>query len=192
MCDNHTHAPQIKRHFYKCHECLSFCAVDSEYGFNRVLCSLCHVPMHYMGRVEQTRLKIDTVRCLCDARCTFATGPNCECSCGGVNHGKGVVVEVTIDAGKVPTAQIKPTAQVLYDLKQYRTLRDQLQAELNDVRQHHSGPSYLRSRILYAALQSAASKTSHAGRMKALKAATGNTAPCSSYRPACSDSHRNI
>lgn len=23
----------------------------------------------------------------CDARCTSATGKNCECSCGGANHG---------------------------------------------------------------------------------------------------------
>lgn len=23
----------------------------------------------------------------CDSRCTNATGPNCDCSCGGANHG---------------------------------------------------------------------------------------------------------
>ena len=23
----------------------------------------------------------------CDARCTGATGPNCDCACGGENHG---------------------------------------------------------------------------------------------------------
>lgn len=25
----------------------------------------------------------------CDARCQGATGPDCECSCGGRNHGRG-------------------------------------------------------------------------------------------------------
>ena len=25
----------------------------------------------------------------CDARCIYAKGPNCECSCGGANHGVG-------------------------------------------------------------------------------------------------------
>lgn len=25
----------------------------------------------------------------CDARCLNALGPNCECQCGGVNHGRG-------------------------------------------------------------------------------------------------------
>ena len=31
----------------------------------------------------------------CDARCLNARGPNCECQCGGVNHGAG-------DAGATP------------------------------------------------------------------------------------------
>lgn len=25
----------------------------------------------------------------CDYRCMFALGPNCECKCGGENHGRG-------------------------------------------------------------------------------------------------------
>jgi hypothetical protein len=25
----------------------------------------------------------------CDARCMYALGPNCECKCGGKNHGRG-------------------------------------------------------------------------------------------------------
>ena len=25
----------------------------------------------------------------CDARCMYAKGPNCECNCGGANHGAG-------------------------------------------------------------------------------------------------------
>jgi hypothetical protein len=28
---------------------------------------------------------------VCDARCTNATGPNCECSCGGKNHGQSFI-----------------------------------------------------------------------------------------------------
>ena len=26
---------------------------------------------------------------VCDIRCMMATGPDCECSCGGANHGRG-------------------------------------------------------------------------------------------------------
>lgn len=28
----------------------------------------------------------------CDARCENATGPNCECQCGGENHGKAHLI----------------------------------------------------------------------------------------------------
>lgn len=31
----------------------------------------------------------------CDGRCTSATGPNCECSCGGHNHGRSFLVSAT-------------------------------------------------------------------------------------------------
>lgn len=30
---------------------------------------------------------------VCDSRCMNAVGPNCECSCGGANHGAGHSVE---------------------------------------------------------------------------------------------------
>ena len=36
----------------------------------------------------------------CDARCMNAIGPNCECACGGVNHGAGFDV-IYSEAGEV-------------------------------------------------------------------------------------------
>lgn len=36
-------------------------------------------------------VKNDGVRC--DARCMGAKGHNCECSCGGANHGRGFICE---------------------------------------------------------------------------------------------------
>jgi hypothetical protein len=46
------------------------------------------------GWIEATRtvnFKNNPSRHECDARCMFANGKtmNCECSCGGKNHGKG-------------------------------------------------------------------------------------------------------
>ncbi len=48
-------------------------------------------------RVTATRMiafKSNPSRHKCDARCLHATGRtmNCECSCGGKNHGKGALV----------------------------------------------------------------------------------------------------
>ena len=56
----------------------------------------------FMGEVKGPRLTQPEDRCPCDRRCTNATGPNCECSCGGVNHGSGRLVSVDVDCGPVP------------------------------------------------------------------------------------------
>lgn len=37
--------------------------------------------------------------CTCDGRCTGARGPNCDCHCGGENHGKGMVVAAELGVG---------------------------------------------------------------------------------------------
>jgi hypothetical protein len=37
---------------------------------------------------------------VCDSRCMNAIGPNCDCSCGGANHGRGHHVELRFDLGK--------------------------------------------------------------------------------------------
>lgn len=42
-----------------------------------------HAPQ-MIGKAIEGRLKADHP---CDARCTGAVGHNCECSCGGANHG---------------------------------------------------------------------------------------------------------
>ena len=34
---------------------------------------------------------------VCDGRCMNAIGPNCECSCGGANHGRGHHTELVFD-----------------------------------------------------------------------------------------------
>jgi hypothetical protein len=51
------------------------------------------IGLNKYGRLEQA--------CACDARCTHASGPNCDCSCGGENHGKGTLVEIVIIDGTV-------------------------------------------------------------------------------------------
>lgn len=46
--------------------------------------SLCSCGRHATG----VRVKGFVTEHVCDARCTSAKGPNCECSCGGKNHGQ--------------------------------------------------------------------------------------------------------
>lgn len=57
----------------------------TEYGgdVEMGLCPSCHKMMafaHLKGRISEVHI--------CDARCMASRGPNCECSCGGANHGK--------------------------------------------------------------------------------------------------------
>jgi len=160
MCNN-------ARHFWKCPLCLTVAATEGS-NVGSLSCGYCKVAMSYMGRVSQNRLVRTEERCKCDARCTFATGPNCDCQCGGVNHGSKVLVEVTIDCGAVPTANVKPTAQALWDLKEYQTLRATLQNELTTLNLHPS-LNYNRCQRITGALWKAATMTSHAGRMKHLR-----------------------
>jgi len=42
---------------------------------------------------------------VCDARCMNAFGPDCECSCGGANHGAGFDVEYTEGGEVLPDRQ---------------------------------------------------------------------------------------
>lgn len=115
---------KVDRHFFRCLDCLDVIAVDCEtkkngYGgrvFNtypaiRPECD-CGGSLHYMGKVQQSRLVMTSIRCACDGRCTNAIGPSCDCSCGGVNHGSQKLVTVVTDGGAVPTLKPREDVQV--------------------------------------------------------------------------------
>lgn len=55
-------------------------------------CPRCHMSHKATRRVEY---KAFPSRHRCDARCEGARGHNCECSCGGRNHGKGFAAVMT-------------------------------------------------------------------------------------------------
>lgn len=98
------------RHFYRCRSCCHVIAVEgtletevTEHGANIKVRCVCDGKLELMGRVSRKPgLVLDSERCACDARCTNAPGPCCECQCGGENHGTGRVVPIEIDAGGVP------------------------------------------------------------------------------------------
>lgn len=102
---------RVGRFFYRCPECVSIFAVESENEIAGLLCSVCNMTTESMGRVEGTRLVFDGEACPCDARCTSARGPKCDCFCKGENHGTNLLVPVVRDAGPVPTVTpIDPVA----------------------------------------------------------------------------------
>lgn len=98
------------RHFYRCSDCLSVVATDAKIHAVQVppsyLCSYgecgaCGGHIEYLGEVCRDRLVRRELRVPCDARCTGASGPHCECQCGGENHGSNRLVEVIVESGRL-------------------------------------------------------------------------------------------
>ncbi len=96
----------MARHFFRCKTCLTPYALELEdvkKFAGLPACPWCGYAgePEYMGEVVRDRLTVETALCPCDDRCTSATGPKCDCQCGGKNHGKGWLV-VIADNGAVP------------------------------------------------------------------------------------------
>lgn len=96
-----TVANQVRR-FYRCHDCRAVMAIEVKVDLSAV-CS-CGGKIKYMGYVRAgfSSMLDDRSECPCDARCTNAPGPSCDCSCGGKNHGTGRVVKVITTEGAAP------------------------------------------------------------------------------------------
>jgi hypothetical protein len=107
------------RHFYRCIDCLSVVATEGQirpvqvpprYTYSYSECRGCGGQIEYMGEVRRNCLQRRELRVPCDARCTGAIGPHCDCQCGGENHGTNRLVEVLIEAGKVPRVMVPADA----------------------------------------------------------------------------------
>lgn len=90
----------INRFFYKCEDC--FAVVTVEFKHMKAVCGFCSGRMELMGQVKQDTLIKTEERCACDARCTGASGPVCNCHCGGENHGTGKLITVTTHVNGIP------------------------------------------------------------------------------------------
>src|SRR5688572_14840449 len=124
----------VNRWFVRCRLCLSIAAIDAiSLPKGEIQCSACTGPIEIMGRVKDTRLVMDAKVCACDGRCTHAKGPNCDCSCGGKNHGTGALVSITVDMGAVPRINIKPTEKALAVAKEFREAMIPLNRQIREL-----------------------------------------------------------
>ena len=62
--------------------------------------------MLFMGKIKGDRYIKTELKCDCDDRCTSARGPDCDCKCGGENHGKSLEAyhKVILASGKIEVA----------------------------------------------------------------------------------------
>lgn len=99
----------MNRFFYKCPRCLFKFATDSSlrWGPSVDACPICQCDrVNCLGATKG----ILTLATKCNDVCTFASGPNCSCSCAGANHGSRILVPIVgnvvqLDESRFPTAR---------------------------------------------------------------------------------------
>lgn len=172
---------ETERHFYRCLECLEVQAVDGPrlrafVGYPECDCG---GPLKWMGKVQGLSLVQAHLGCPCDGRCTGALGGNCDCSCGGVNHGTKRLVRIVTDIRPVPS--IAPRADLnerLARVAEFKAAKEAAQARIaakfgeryQDYRdgRYITGDVYWQIRENLTALRKAAKLLTHKGRLTAL------------------------
>ena len=101
------------RWYVRCNDCLSVAAIECDTNFHALIktvkCGACAGQLEVMGKVQQDAMVTDVEeRCPCDERCTCASGPNCNCRCGGEHHGTERVVEIEIIEGAPKLKVLEP------------------------------------------------------------------------------------
>ena len=76
-------------HYFKCVDCLT--PVTSHSRHTTFNCDCGGTNFKYMGIVLRDKTVLQDKVCKCNELCTFASGPNCNCACGGLNHGLGML-----------------------------------------------------------------------------------------------------
>jgi hypothetical protein len=170
------------RWYYKCRDCLTVSATEVELKaewkrdhWETALCGLCGGQVDCMGKVGRSgRLSTTETLCACDDRCTHATGPHCDCQCGGENHGTKRVVTVNRDLGPVPVLMVPDSDKARTIAAEWREARDDVRRMRNAIQSRRERgefvprPEFDRMRELGYALGKAGAAKSHAGRMKIL------------------------
>jgi hypothetical protein len=174
--------PTQLRHFYRCRQCLAIAVRETtspDRPRDEPACD-CGGHLDYLGRVKGLSLWQQKTACACDARCTYALGPQCDCSCGGRNHGTHAVV--TFDAGVGPVPKVRPRADLqtrLALVAEYRAAIEAARARADaatrgEFARYRQGAyianraTWDKCRAMQDAIHHAAGLKTHKGRMAAL------------------------
>lgn len=101
----------MNRHYLRCTYCERPMSVEvSEREEIKFIleqaCPLCgEKALRYMGQVHKTDIIRSGVKAACDARCTNAVGPKCDCVCVNVNHGTKKLVVFNKIVGKLEVVE---------------------------------------------------------------------------------------
>ncbi len=159
-----TAPPTRRRYAIRCRDCLTvaFAELDANEAAVAHECSACAGRIEIMGEVFGALIGRREYCSACDDRCTNAKGPNCDCPCGGKNHGSGAVVEVKRITGKAPVATMRAKVACLKAAEEWRAMVRQYDAKVATA-----GP-WVRSTARRMRLD-AASKRTHAARLRIMR-----------------------
>lgn len=172
----------IPRYFYRCDACLELAVIEGK-QLREVQCD-CGGTLRFLGRTTPLGYGLFKVeqRCPCDARCTGATGPNCDCSCGGTNHGTKRLVGVLTSAGAIPRIADRASleerlARVDLWKAELAAARERINERTGGAYKRYLAGEYIASSTLYwkvedfrKALNKAASAKTVNGRLNGLRA----------------------
>lgn len=147
-----TQAQPAKLNYFRCFDCLEIATLQDKpkvsyqwfEGKRRTITTdiacPCNGTVEWLGTTteDKKKLAITALKPACDGRCTEATGPNCYCKCGCVNHGSGRMVEVVKLKDK-PTMKYKDSKSAILRGLDYRDMVKQLTAEINKINYYPNG-----------------------------------------------------
>lgn len=137
--------PAAPLRWYRCSDCLGvFTTPDTVCG--KPLCGVCGGKCEFQGMTAHT---VQHDAAACDDRCITARGRNCECSCGGKNHGTWRTVRITVQAGIAALGKPRDHAKLLAGVEAFRAAREAareaLDARFGDIFRLKSSGAYLSS-----------------------------------------------
>lgn len=171
-----------RRYYYRCTDCLTPQVIEGKMPERETTCR-CGGRITFVGAVRRHRVVRLEDHPVCDARCTNATGPNCDCQCGGDHHGSGRVVTVeTADLGAARLTAVDEDAQIAR-AQEYRAARDELDSAIRSCRLAQAfadrraglrvnAGDYLDCLHVHERRAHALSLKSHAARLRALQSLT--------------------
>lgn len=130
-----------KLFYYKCLDCLTPVAVDDR-NIENLRCDCEGSNLTFMGQVVgQSYVKTEE-QCKCNEICAHASGPNCSCKCGSVNHGLKMKAYIQVNkvTGKVEQ-RIRCKSEAINHAVWYRSIKTQMQDDsiygyLNEAREN--------------------------------------------------------
>lgn len=166
-------------HLFRCHTCLETYATEQR-NLPAARC-ICGGNFHYLGQVNGGRLIYSIEAPACNYLCTDAVGKACSCQCGGANHGSHRTYTLVRTGDAPAIAPNDPDACIARaaELKAARAaLWAAVDAAFPGAQDDYRANRWMDSRAAWDACRRATQitdaamrLTSHAGRLKRLRAA---------------------